>query len=118
MGSESNEGAGVPGKVSRSTDVLAHPGPAQATLSTPMKTSWNSLLLSLALVSLTGAAEPQPLLTTTGKAIVTEDFSGADIPKTFRTLESAASFSIVDGALQAVSRGGQESSTHGVFTTK
>jgi hypothetical protein len=83
-----------------------------------MNSPWTTALFSLAVVSFASAAEPQPLLTTTGKVIVTEDFSGPDIPKTFRTLESAASFSIVDGALQAVSRGGQESSTHGVFTTK
>ena len=42
----------------------------------------------------------------------------AELPKTFRTLESAASFSIVEGALQAVSRAGQERSTHGVFMVK
>lgn len=86
-----------------------------------MSSPWTtSFLLALALVSLATvrAAEPQPLLTTTGKSLLTEDFSGTDIPKTFRTLESTASFSIVDGTLQAVSRAGQASSTHGVFMVK
>ncbi len=61
---------------------------------------------------------PQPLMTTTGKTLVAEDFAAAEIPETFRTLESAASFSIVDSALQAVSRAGQERSTHGAFMVK
>jgi hypothetical protein len=83
-----------------------------------MPSRWTAILLLFALVSLSSAADPQPLLTTTGKSIVAEDFSAPDIPKTFRTLESAASFSIVDGALQAVSRAGQASSTHGIFIAK
>lgn len=62
--------------------------------------------------------ELRPLITTTGKVLVSEDFSGAEIPKTFRTLESAASFSMVEGALQAVSRAGQKQSTHGVIVAK
>ncbi len=63
-------------------------------------------------------ADLQPLITTTGKTLVAEDFSAAEIPATFRTLESAASFSIVEGALEAVSRAGQERSTHGAFMVK
>lgn len=62
--------------------------------------------------------ELKPLITTTGKVLVSEDFSGAEMPAVFRTLESAASFSIVDGALQAVSRAGQKQSTHGVIVAK
>ncbi|WP_395751230.1 hypothetical protein [Prosthecobacter sp.] len=62
--------------------------------------------------------ELQPLITTTGKALVSEDFSGAEMPKVFRTLESGESFSIVEGALQAVSRAGQKQSTHGVIVAK
>jgi hypothetical protein len=76
-------------------------------------------LLACFLAALTSsAAELTPLLTTPGKLIVSEDFAGAEIPKTFRTLESEASFSIVDGALQAISRAGQERSTHGAITAK
>lgn len=59
-------------------------------------------------------AELPPLITTPGETLLAEDFTGAEIPKSFRTLESAASSSIVDGALQAVSRAGQARSTHGV----
>jgi hypothetical protein len=69
----------------------------------------------LLLPQLAGAGELQPILTTSGKTLLREDFTGAEIPKTFRTLESAASFSVVDGALQVVSRAGQERSTHGIF---
>jgi hypothetical protein len=83
-----------------------------------MNSHWTAALLTLALVSLASGAEPQPLLTTTGKLLLSEDFSGTEIPKTFRTLESPASFSIVDGALQAVSRAGQDRSTHGAMTVK
>jgi hypothetical protein len=64
------------------------------------------------------AAGLEPLITTTGKTLVSEDFAGPEIPPTFRTLESAASFSIVEGALQGVSRPGQASSTHGVIVVK
>ncbi len=62
--------------------------------------------------------ELSPLMTTPGKVLVAEDFSGAEMPKTFRTLESAASLSIVEGSLQAVSRAGQERVTHGIFMVK
>lgn len=63
-------------------------------------------------------AEPQPLITTTGKLLLDEDFSEKEIPKIFRVLESAASFSMVDGALQAESRAGQKRSTHGVVMVR
>ncbi len=72
----------------------------------------------LLLTCATRGAELSPLLTTPGKVLLTEEFTGSEIPPTFRTLDSAASFSIVDGALQAVSRAGQERSTHGVFMVK
>ncbi|HEY6167828.1 MAG TPA: hypothetical protein VI454_07300 [Verrucomicrobiae bacterium] len=75
-------------------------------------------IFAVAFSTVAWAGDPQPLLTTPGKMLVSEDFSGPEIPKTFRTLESAASFSIVDGALQAVSRPGQARSTHGVFMVK
>jgi hypothetical protein len=77
-----------------------------------------SCLPLLLLVCAAQGAEISPLLTTPGKVLLSEEFSGAEIPATFRTLESAASFSIVDGALQAVSREGQARSTHGVFIVK
>ncbi|WP_395746503.1 hypothetical protein [Prosthecobacter sp.] len=75
------------------------------------------LVSVLSAVSLHGE-ELRPLITKTGKVLVSEDFSGAEMPKVFRTLESAASFSIVEGALQAVSRAGQKQSTHGVIVAK
>lgn len=74
-----------------------------------------ALLLLLIFALNVRAAEPAPLLTTTGKTIVSEDFAGPEMPKTFHTLESAASFSLADGALQAIARAGQERSTHGAF---
>jgi hypothetical protein len=61
------------------------------------------------------AAEPQPLMTRPGKTLVSEDFAGATIPATFRTLRTPDSFSMVDGALQLVSQPGQGSVTHGAF---
>jgi hypothetical protein len=79
-----------------------------------MKIRFASAALFFGFSTLLHGAELQPLLTTPGKVLVSEDFAGKDIPKTFRTLESAASFSMVDGALQAESRAGQERSTHGV----
>ncbi len=75
------------------------------------------LFIVLSAVTMQGE-ELRPLITTTGKVLVSEDFSGAEVPAVFRTLESAGSFSIVEGALQAVSRAGQKSSTHGVIVTK
>jgi hypothetical protein len=73
-------------------------------------------VIALLVLALTAhGAELQPLRTMTGKTLLNEDFSGMEIPATFRTLESAKSFSIVEGALQAVSRAGQARSTHGVF---
>jgi hypothetical protein len=80
-----------------------------------MKTRLLSLLLLCSAILAARGEELQPLLTTTGKTLVTEDFSGTEIPKSFFTLESAASFSMADGALQAVSRAGQTQSTHGVL---
>jgi hypothetical protein len=71
-------------------------------------------LLVSGLSILVHGAEPEPLITTTGKLLLSEDFSEKEIPKTFRTLQSAASFSMAEGALQAESRAGQERSTHGV----
>lgn len=76
--------------------------------------SASAKLLVLGLSAVLHGAEPQPLITSTGKLLVSEDFSGKEIPKAFRTLESAKSFSMADGALQAESRAGQERSTHGV----
>lgn len=73
--------------------------------------------IALSAISLQGE-ELRPLITTTGKVLVSEDFSGAEMPKVFRTLESGESFSIVEGALQAVSRAGQKQSTHGVIVAK
>jgi hypothetical protein len=63
-------------------------------------------------------AEPQPLLTRPGKALVSEDFPGATIPATFRTLRSPDAFRLVDGALELVSRPGQQSATHGAFLVR
>jgi hypothetical protein len=60
-------------------------------------------------------AEPQPLMTRPGRALVSEDFAGAAVPATFRTLRTLDSFSVVDGALQLVTRPGQQSATHGAF---
>ncbi len=76
------------------------------------------ILCALTAASFAHGAELQPLITTTGKVLIAEDFPTGEIPKTFRTLGSAASFSIVEGALQAVSRAGQERSTHGVIMVK
>jgi hypothetical protein len=75
------------------------------------------LLLFSSAIALRGE-ELKPLISTTGKVLVSEDFSGAEIPAVFRTLESAESFSIAEGALQAVSRAGQKRSTHGVIVAK
>ncbi|MDB6004028.1 MAG: hypothetical protein JWR15_1015 [Prosthecobacter sp.] len=75
------------------------------------------LFIALSAVTLQGE-ELRPVISTTGKVLVSEDFSGAEIPSVFRTVESAASFSIVEGALQAVSRAGQKQSTHGVIVSK
>jgi hypothetical protein len=63
-------------------------------------------------------AEPQPLLTTLGKPLASEDFTGGSIPQSFRTLQSSASFRVVNGALEASYVRGQERSTHGVFMAK
>jgi hypothetical protein len=60
-------------------------------------------------------AEPQPLMTRPGETLVSEDFAGATIPATFRTLRTPDSFRVVDGALQLASRPGQQSATHGAF---
>ncbi|HEX4131809.1 MAG TPA: hypothetical protein VHZ24_17385 [Pirellulales bacterium] len=63
------------------------------------------------------AAELQPLVTKPTKVLLSEEFSGDAVPATFRTLGMPESFSITDGALQMVSRAGQERSTHGAFVT-
>lgn len=63
-------------------------------------------------------AELSPLLTSPGQTLLAEDFLSTEIPKTFRTLETPASFSIVEGALQAVARAGQARATHGAFMVK
>jgi hypothetical protein len=63
-------------------------------------------------------AEPQPLMTRPGRVLVSEDFAGATIPATFRTLRTPDSFSVVDGALQLLSRPGQQSATHGAFMVR
>jgi hypothetical protein len=54
-------------------------------------------------------------MTRPGRTLVSEDFAGAAVPATFRTLRTPDSFSVVDGALQLVSRPGQQSATHGAF---
>lgn len=61
------------------------------------------------------AADLQPRMTTTGRPLVSEDFSAGELPATFRVLQSAGRFSVVEGALQAVSESGQERSTHGAI---
>jgi hypothetical protein len=76
------------------------------------------ILCALIAAGFAHGAELQPLITTTGKMLIAEDFSTEEIPKILRTLGSAASFSLVEGALQAVSRAGQERSTHGVIMVK
>jgi hypothetical protein len=63
-------------------------------------------------------AEPQPLLTRPGKTLVSEDFPGTTIPATFRTLVTPDSFRVVDGALELVSRPGQQRATHGAFMVR
>jgi hypothetical protein len=79
----------------------------------------NHLLGALLLIaSIARGAELSPLLTTPGKVLLGEEFTTPEIPATFRTLQSAASFSIVDGTLQAVSRAGQARSTHGALPVK
>jgi len=70
------------------------------------------------LCGLASAAELQPLMTTTGKAILSEEFSGDAVPTTFRTLATPASFSVVDDTLQILSQPGQDRSTHGAFMTR
>jgi hypothetical protein len=69
----------------------------------------------LMLAAAARAAEPQPLMTTPGQTLVSEDFAGPAIPATFRTLRTPDSFRLVDGALELVSRPGQQSATHGAF---
>ena len=46
------------------------------------------------------AAEPQPLMTTTGKTLVSEDFSAPGLPKTWDARSAPQCFSVVDGALR------------------
>lgn len=64
------------------------------------------------------AAEVQPLLTTPGKMLVSEDFSGDAIPATFRSPTTPKSFRITDGALEAFYEPSQDRATHGVFDSK
>jgi len=61
------------------------------------------------------AADIPPLLTTTGKSLINEDFSGAALPATLRTLNSPDGFRAAAGALEIISQAGQERSTHGVI---
>ncbi|HWB00670.1 MAG TPA: hypothetical protein VG713_19385 [Pirellulales bacterium] len=62
-----------------------------------------------------GGFELQPVMTTAGKLLVSEDFSTAGIPASFRSPRTPNAFAIAAGALQATSQAGQPSSTHGVF---
>jgi hypothetical protein len=80
--------------------------------------SFAALLALISLVcSSTLAAELQPLMTTPGKVIVSEDFAGETIPKTFRPTGPREAFRIVDGGLEIGFVPDQEKSTHGVFAT-
>jgi hypothetical protein len=78
-----------------------------------MKTT--GFLATVLILAAAGVAELQPLMTTPGKTLVSEDFAGATIPATFHTLRTPDSFRVVDGALEAVSQPGQGSATHGAF---
>lgn len=62
-------------------------------------------LLSLCaalLPTLVCASEPQPLMTQPGKLLLSEDFSGPELPAGWQPGGQANAFSIVDGALRGV----------------
>ncbi len=73
------------------------------------------IVLLAAHSSVASAAELQPQMTTTQATLLSEDFAGDALPKSFREPTSQAAFSVVDHAMQAVSRTGQGRATHGVF---
>jgi hypothetical protein len=77
-----------------------------------------AFLAAFLMLAAARGAEPLPLMTITGKTLVSEDFDGAAIPPTFRTLRTPGSFRVADGALDLVSKPGQEHATHGAFMVR
>jgi len=73
------------------------------------------LALFSILVGPTLAVDLQPLMTVPDKPLLSEDFSGETMPRTFRTLQSPDFFHIVDGAMQVTTKVGQERATHGAW---
>jgi hypothetical protein len=83
-----------------------------------MKSISALLVILSALYDLAPAAELQPLMTTSGKTLLSEEFSADAVPATFRTLATPASFGIAEGALQVLSQAGQDRASHGAFMAK
>lgn len=74
---------------------------------------WLAIIVSLCGPAL--GADFEPLLTISRHGLLSEDFTGGEIPQRFRTLYTPDAFRVVDGALRVTAAPGQERATHGAF---